>query len=120
MVRDVAVYLRDIVENMEAAEAFVRGLRLKSFTADTKTVYAVMRALEIIGEAVKHVPAAIRSKHPQIPWRQMAGMRDKVIHEYFGVDNRVLWRTVTREIPKIRPLLHRALAQAATRTRRTK
>ncbi|HPL17865.1 MAG TPA: DUF86 domain-containing protein, partial [Spirochaetota bacterium] len=71
------------------------------FITDQKTVYASIRAIQIIGEAAKKVPEAVRSKYPRIPWREMAGMRDKVTHEYFGVQMKVLWNTLQDDIPPL-------------------
>ena len=69
----------------------------------------MVRALEIIGEAAKHVPASIRKRYPELPWKAMAGMRDKVAHRYFGVDLEIVWKTVKEEIPRIQPIVERAL-----------
>jgi uncharacterized protein with HEPN domain len=74
-----------------------------------KTVYALNRALEIIGEATKQIPAQIRDRYPEIPWKKMAGMRDKVIHEYFGVDLKRVWSTVDKDIPRLRPMFEQIL-----------
>ena len=70
-----------------------------------------MRALEVIGEAAKHVAPAFRGGHPEIPWRGMAGMRDKVIHGYFGVDAAVVWRTVKEDLPRVREAVQSLLPQ---------
>jgi len=80
MKRNIAIYLTDILENMRDAEQFVLGQSYQQFAADKKTFNAVVRAIEIIGEAAKNVPDSIRSKYPAVPWKEMAGMRDKVIH----------------------------------------
>ncbi|MBM4353131.1 MAG: DUF86 domain-containing protein [Deltaproteobacteria bacterium] len=71
------------------------------FKEDRKTVFAVVRAFELMGEATKSIPTPFRRRHPGIPWREMAGMRDKVIHEYFGVDVAVLWKTATEDVPAV-------------------
>jgi uncharacterized protein with HEPN domain len=71
------------------------------FLADTKTQDAVIRNLEIIGEAVKNVSSALKANHPDLPWRKIAGMRDKLIHGYFGVNLDLVWETVEREIPRL-------------------
>lgn len=103
--RDPLVYLEDILEAIAKAQEFVRGLSREEFLTDDKTAYAVVRALEIVGEAAKQVPPELREKAPQIPWRDMAGMRDKLIHSYTSVDIEVVWRTVTEEVPRIQPLV---------------
>jgi uncharacterized protein with HEPN domain len=74
------------------------------FAKDRKTVYAVIRALEIIGEASKNLPSPIKARYSQIPWKDMAGMRDKVIHAYFGVDLKRVWNTVNVDIPSLKLL----------------
>ena len=80
--RDPTLYLKDILEAMEAIERFVEGMEFEDFKMDDKTSSAVIRKFEIIGEATKNVPETIKQKYPIIPWREMAGMRDKLIHFY--------------------------------------
>ena len=82
---------------------------MKEEDRDRKTTFAVIRAPEIIGEATKHIPKTIVNKYPEIPWKDMAGMRDKVIHEYFGVDLKVVWKTVNQHIQEIKPLIQKVL-----------
>jgi len=94
-------YLHDIYEAARKAVAFSHGLSVEIFVADEKSVFAVVRALEIVGEATKKVPAAVRSRYPEIPWRTMAGMRDKLIHDYFGIDAAVVWQTVQDDLPTL-------------------
>ena len=102
-------YVMDIAESIEDAQGFVRGYGFEDFKTDKKTVYAVVRAIEVIGEAAKNIPDSIRSKYPDIPWKDMAGMRDKLIHAYFGVDLEVLWKTVQQDLPSLKTMISQML-----------
>ena len=97
--RLVTDYLQDILDNAEKARRFVLGVNFEDFRADDQKFYAVVRALEVIGEAARHIPRQLRDKYPGVPWSKMTGMRDKVIHDYFGVDLEVLWKTVQQDLP---------------------
>ena len=99
--RGAGDYIQDIIDAMKAAGSFIENMSYDEFINDQKTVYASIRAIQIIGEAAKKVPEAVRVKYPRIPWREMAGMRDKVTHEYFGVQMRVLWNTLNDDIPPL-------------------
>ncbi len=103
--RNYGLYLKDILDAMEAIETFVEGMSFEEFIKDDKTVSAVIRKFEIIGEATKGVPDEIRQKYSDVPWREMAGMRDKLIHFYFGVDYELVWKTVKNRIPQVKPLI---------------
>lgn len=105
MIRDTTLYLSDILTNMVEARNFIGTMTYEEFTEDRKTSYAVVRCLEIIGEATKNVPEEIRSLRPIVPWKLMAGMRDKCIHTYFGVKFTTVWEAVMNEIPPIEPLI---------------
>lgn len=103
--RDYKLYIKDILEAIESIEKFVKGMNFDKFIKDDKTSSAVVRKFEIIGEATKWVSNEIKQKYPQIPWKEMAGMRDRLIHLYFGVDYKLVWETIKKRIPTIKPLM---------------
>ena len=103
------LYLVDIIQEMDRAEAFVENMDFVDFQGDDKTASAAVRKLEIISEATRRIPAEIRRKYPKLPWGEMAGMRDRLIHAYFGVDHRLVWRTITQRIPRVKRLLKEIL-----------
>jgi len=102
-------YLRDMLENAEKALSFVKGMDYEGFRQDDKAMYAVIRAFEIIGEASRQIPEDMRIANPEVPWREMAGMRNKLTHEYFGVNTEVVWRTVQEDLPVIIRALRKLL-----------
>jgi len=108
MTRAVELYIRDILQQMEDALEFVQGMTYEQFVRDKKTINAVLRSIEVIGEAAKNVPESIRAQYPDIPWKEMAGMRDKVIHLY-GVDPEIVWLVVSERIPELKPKLEQVL-----------
>lgn len=89
MKRDDTLFVRDIIAAMKAIEQFVEGRSLDEFKQDDKTSSAVIRKFEIIGEATKHIPESVKAQYPNVPWKRMAGMRDRLIHAYFGVDSQL-------------------------------
>ena len=110
MKRDYKLFIKDIISAMKSIEEFVEGLSLDEVKEDDKTSSAVIRKFEIIGEATRHVPEDLKEKYPDIPWKRMAGMRDRLIHAYFGVDYRLVWEAIKIDIPKLRPRLEEVLA----------
>ena len=107
--RDYRDYLEDICKAARKALQFVEGIAYEDFLADDKTVYAVVRALEIVGEATKRIPQGICDRHPQVPWRSMAGIRDKLIHDYVSVNLEVVWKTLTEDLPALLPMIERVI-----------
>lgn len=91
-------YLNDIVECIDDVKSFINGMTYKEFILDKKTINAVVRSIEIVGEAVKHIPKSIRDKAPDVPWKDIVGMRNKVAHEYFGVDIKIVWDTAKNSL----------------------
>ena len=94
-------YLQDMLENADRAINFVKGMDYEGFVEDDKTVYAVVHAIEIIGEAARSIPEDVRAKYPEIPWRDVAGMRNKLVHQYFGVNMEVVWQTIHEDLPML-------------------
>ncbi|MFM8698337.1 MAG: DUF86 domain-containing protein [Phycisphaerales bacterium] len=105
MPRDDAARVRDIVDACGRIERATRGMDAAGFAANDLVIRAVPYDFAVIGEAAKGVSAAMRSRHPDVPWADMAGMRDVVIHQYFGVDAALVWRAATVHVPVVRTLL---------------
>ena len=99
---DPRLYLIHILESIELVESYVEGADLASFSEDQEKQDAVVRRIEIMGEAVKNLPADLRTARPDVPWTQIAGMRDKVIHDYMGVDYELVWTVATEMLGSLR------------------
>ncbi len=109
MTRSVSLFIKDTLQNMTDATEFIEGVSYDQFATDKKTLNAVLRSIEVIGEAAKNIPDQVRAKYSQVPWKEMSGMRDKVIHSYFGVDRQTVWLVVKNRIPAIIPLMQQVL-----------
>ena len=97
--RDTKLYLLDIKESITRIQSYTRDVNLSEFEANSEKIDAVVRNLEIIGEAVKGIPSTITAKYPDIQWQDIVGMRNILVHDYFGVDVQIVWRTVQERLP---------------------
>ena len=102
---DFIVYIDDMLDAVKKGISFVEDISFSEFKVDDKTQFAVIRAIEIIGEASKKIPTEIKKQYREIPWKEIGGMRDKLIHDYFGVDIEVVWKTVEEDLHSLKPLL---------------
>lgn len=98
-------FVEDILDAMDKAEIAVTGVEFSRFTDDFIINFAVARALEIVGEAAKRIPQEVREAYPAVPWREMAGMRDRIVHGYDNVNLQIMWDVVKQDIPRIKPYL---------------
>lgn len=99
------LYLEDILTAIDRINEYTNSLSKKNFIQDQKTIDAVVRNLEIIGEAAKNMPEEFKKAHNTLPWSEMISMRNKVIHEYFGVDEEILWQTIQEDLPQLKELI---------------
>jgi len=107
--RDCRDYLQDMLDSISDVDSFTKDMSFEQFKKDRKTVSAVVRSIEVIGEASKRIPETMKAKCAGVPWKLIAGMRDKLIHEYFGVDVEILWKTAKADIPPLEPLIQNML-----------
>lgn len=99
--RDDKVYLRHILDSSAKIEAYLQGVNEEKFSRNTLIQDGLIRQLEIIGEAVKRVSSGLRDQYAHIPWKDIAGMRDKLIHDYFGIDLEAVWMTSINDVPRL-------------------
>jgi uncharacterized protein with HEPN domain len=111
MKRDYRLYLDEMIEAIGKILRYTESLTIEQFKEEEKTIDAVIRNFAIMGEAAKHIPPTIRKKYPDIPWKEMAGMRDKLIHEYFGIKYDVVWQTIKKRLPQVKLLLEAMIKQ---------
>jgi uncharacterized protein with HEPN domain len=97
--RNALLYLEDMLLSMNRIETYIAGMDFRAFTETSLVTDAVIRNLEIIGEAVKNIPDSITSQYPEMPWSQMYRLRNRVSHEYFGIDQEVIWRIAKDHLP---------------------
>ena|SRR3989339_1186809 len=100
--RGIELYLKDILDSIDKIEIFTKGFSWDDFFVDVKTIDAVIRNLEIIGEAANNMPESLKLEYNNVPWIEIVGMRNKIVHEYFGVDNEILWDTIKNDLPDLK------------------
>jgi uncharacterized protein with HEPN domain len=100
--RDWKILFEDILESIEKIERYTNGLEFDDFSMDSMIIDAVVRNIEIVGEASKNVPTQIKEKLTEVPWTKLAGIRNRIVHEYFGVDINIIWFIVTNELSQLK------------------
>lgn len=111
MSREWKFRFEDILAAAKRALAYTQGMDAKTFAQDQRTVDAVIRNLEIIGEAARHIPPEVQAKFPNLPWEEMRAMRNLLIHEYFGVDLWIIWQTTQEDLPSLVQQIQHALSK---------
>jgi len=109
--RNELLYFLDVLDACNKIKDFIDKMSYDEFVKDEKTQYAVIRAFEIIGEASKKINQELKSIYSELPWREMSGMRDKLIHDYFGINTEVIWKTATEDIPSLKTQINEIIKQ---------
>ncbi|MFB5762568.1 HepT-like ribonuclease domain-containing protein [Paenibacillus medicaginis] len=104
--------LMDILESINRIESYLLNVEYENFLATQMLLDAVVRNLEIIGEAARNINDEVKNKYPEVPWRNMIGLRNILIHEYFGIDESIVWEVATRNLQEIKPLIVKAIQEA--------
>jgi len=110
--RDPSLLVEDIGAAIEKIERYIAGMDMATFTANDKTVDAVVRNLEIIGEAARQIPAAFKESNRDLPWGQIAGLRNRIVHDYFGLDLEMIWHIITSGLPELKATIQEILKRA--------
>lgn len=109
MIKEPIIFIEHILDAIEKIEMFMKGVSRENFQKNIQLQDALIRRIEIIGEAVKNLPKEFRNKYENIPWGDIAGMRDKLTHHYFGVDLEIVWKSVNEEIPELKKYIKNIL-----------
>jgi len=107
--RNWKIRIHDILKSLEAIRVYTKDMSFEDFSADQKTIDAVVRNFIVIGEAAAHVPDDVCARYPEISWYEMRGMRNFVVHEYFGVSDRILWDTIQNNLPPLEAMLKKVI-----------
>ena len=111
--REIQLFLEDMLEAAEKILSYTVGMSFDAFVSDNKTIDAVVRNFEIIGEAANRVPDEFKSDHPEIEWRRMSGLRNRIIHEYFGINYETVWKIKEENIPELIDFIRQAIDDLA-------
>lgn len=111
MKKDPKIFLQHILESIKLLESFSKNLTFEKFSKNRLRQNAIVRELEIIGEAVKNISRTFRDKHPTVEWNKIAGLRDKLIHHYFGVDLKTVWDVIEQDLPKLKKQILEILSE---------
>jgi len=107
--REWKLFVEDVLESIELIEKYIKGMKNEDFINDRKTTDAVVRNLEIIGEASKYIPEEVKERYPDIDWKGVIGLRNRITHEYFGISLRIVWDIVKQELPKLKEQMKKTL-----------
>jgi uncharacterized protein with HEPN domain len=114
--KDETVYLRHILDEIIFLERIAKDRTLKDLTSDDYFSHAVRSAIEIIGEAANNVPVSVKSRYPDVPWKEMAALRNRIIHGYFRIDYSIVWNVIAHDLPDVRPRIMTILQEMDTKT----
>ena len=120
MTRDYTLFVKDILDAIKAVEKFVGNSSYKDFIKDEKTKSAVVWKIQVIGEATKNIPKAIRDDYDALPWKFMAKIRDKIAHFYFGIDYEIVWQVANEKLPEIKPAIKKMLRELKAKEKAAK
>jgi len=108
-IRDWKIRIKDILICIDKVSRYIEGMNEDDFLADNRTIDAVLRNIEIVGEAARHIPEEIQNRYPELPLLEMRGMRNVVAHEYFGISLSIIWKTAVNDLPQLKPVLEEIL-----------